>query len=261
MIKLFDTHAHLGDEQFDADREEIIASMKGAGVKNITEIGASVNSSKEAVEIANAHDFIYCTVGIHPEYAHTTTEDDYLTIYDLAKKNCKVRAIGEIGIDYHYDDSASREEQISCFERQIDIAKELKLPIVVHDRESKGDTLKVLKDKGVSNGVVHCFSGSAETAKIILDMGMMISFTGVITFKNARRALEALKIIPLDRLMIETDCPYMAPEPHRGVRNDSRYVRYVAEKMAEVKGVDLEELCDITYNNAVKFYGIKENLI
>lgn len=255
-MKLFDTHAHLDDEQFDSDREDVIAAMADSGVVNIMDIGASVESSKNALKIANTHDFIYCSVGIHPEYAHVTQESDYGTIRELAKSSSKVKAIGEIGIDYHYDGCASRDEQISCFEKQIDIADELKLPIIVHDRDSKGDALKVLKNKNVHNGVVHCFSGSAETAREIVNMGFMISFTGVITFKNARRAIEALKVIPLERLMIETDSPYMSPEPYRGRRNDSRYVRYIAEKMAEIKGVSFDELCEITYKNGIRFFNI-----
>lgn len=255
-MRLFDTHAHLDDEQFDNDRDEIINKIRESGVVNVMEIGSSAENSKLAVEIAEKHDFIYCSVGIHPEFAESADTDDFEKIKTLAKSSNKVKAIGEIGIDYHYDDCASREKQIRCFETQIDIAKELGLPIIVHDRDSKGDTLKVLKEKQVSNGVVHCFSGSAETAKILVNMGFMISFTGVITFKNARRAIEALKVIPLDRLMIETDSPYMAPEPHRGKRNDSRYVKYVAEKMADVKGISFAELCDITYENGKKFFNI-----
>lgn len=255
-LKLFDTHAHLDDSQFDTDREEVIAKIKAAGVYNVMEIGSSVENSETAVKIAEAHDFIYCSVGIHPEYAEDAKDADFDRIKDLALSCPKVKAIGEIGIDYHYDDCASRVKQIACFERQIDMAKELSLPIIVHDRESKGDVLNILREKQVSRGVVHCFSGSAETAKILVNMGLMISFTGVITFKNARRAIEALKVIPTDRLMIETDSPYIAPEPHRGKRNDSRYVLHVAEKMAEVKGLSLEELCRITYENGKKFFNI-----
>ncbi len=255
-MRLFDTHAHLDDEQFDNDREEIIKKIRESGVVNIMEVGSSVETSRFAVEIAENHDFIYCSAGIHPEFAENANTDDFEIIKALAKSSNKVKAIGEIGIDYYYENCATREKQIQCLEAQIDIAKELGLPIIVHDRASKGDTLKVLKEKQVSNGVVHCFSGSAETAKILVDMGFMISFTGVITFKNARRAIEALKVIPLDRLMIETDSPYMAPEPYRGRRNDSRYVKYVAEKMADVKGISFAELCDITYENGKNFFNI-----
>lgn len=255
-MDLFDTHAHLDDEQFEADREQVISDIRSSGVKNIMEIGSDLSSSEKAIEIAEKHDFIYCSVGIHPEFAENADAASFDKVKRLALSSDKVKAIGEIGIDYHYDNCASREKQISCFSNQIDIAKELNLPIIVHDRDSKGDALKVMQVKHVTNGVVHCFSGSAETAKILVNMGLMISFTGVITFKNARRAIEALKVIPLDRLMIETDSPYMSPEPHRGKRNDSRYVKYVAQKMAEVKGIGFEELCNITYENGKKFFNI-----
>ncbi len=255
-MKLFDTHAHLDDSRFDADREAVIEKIKNSGVARVIEVGSDVKSSETAVGIANSHDFIYCAAGIHPEAADDVSDADFERIKELALKNPKVKAIGEIGIDYHYDGCAPREKQISCFERQLDMAAELGLPAVIHDRESKGDVLKILKEKNVSNAVMHCFSGSAETAKVLVKMGLMISFTGVITFKNARKAVEALKVIPLERLMIETDSPYMAPEPHRGRRNDSSYVRHIAEKMAEIKGVSFEELCDITYENAMKFFNI-----
>lgn len=255
-MKLFDTHAHLDDSSFDADREAVIEKIKQSGVCHVMEIGSDAESSETAVRIANAHDFIYCAVGIHPESADTAAQRDFDRIRELALNEPKVKAIGEIGIDYHYDDCAPKEKQIACLKTQIDIARELDLPVIIHDRESKGDTLRVLKEKNVTNGVMHCFSGSAETAEILVKMGFMISFTGVITFKNARRAIEAIKVIPLERLMIETDSPYMTPEPHRGKRNDSSYVRYVAEKMAEIKGISLDELCEITYENGKRFFNI-----
>ena len=261
-MRLFDTHSHLDDEQFDNDREEIIKKIWENDVKTVMEVGSSLETSLKAVNIANSHDFIYASVGIHPEFAENADDEDFQKIKTIAETEPKVKAIGEIGIDYYYDDSAPRESQLNCFQNQILIAKELDLPIIVHDRQSKGDTLKVLKDMNVTKGVIHCFSGSAETAKILINMGFMISFTGVITFKNAKRAIEALKVIPIERLMIETDSPYMAPEPFRGRRNVSRYVKYVAEKMAEVKGIELEQLCEITYQNGLKFFNItkEENI-
>lgn len=255
-MKLFDTHAHLDDEQFDVDREEVIKKIKTSGISNVMEVGSDVESSKKAVSIANSHDFIYCAVGIHPESADNVSDEDYAEIERLARTEPKVKAIGEIGIDYHYDDCASREKQRACFGRQLDLATELNLPVIIHDRDSKGDVLQILREKKISNGVMHCFSGSPEMAQIFVKMGFMISFTGVITFKNARRALEAVKVIPLDRLMIETDSPYMAPEPHRGKRNDSSYVRYVAGKMAEIKGITADEMSRITYENGRRFFSI-----
>ncbi len=252
---LFDSHAHFDDPQFDGDRETVLKSLKSLGIGYITNIGANIETSKAAVELANTYDFVYATVGIHPGDAEEMNEDALKTLRNLAMNNPKVRAIGEIGLDYHYEgyDEAVQE---NCFRKQIALAKELNLPIVVHDRDSKGNAIKILKEEGVTNGVMHCFSGSGETAKELVKMGFMVSFTGVLTFKNARRAIEACSAVPLDRLMIETDCPYMAPEPHRGERNFSGYVGYVADKMAEIKGVSREELERITTENALRFYGI-----
>lgn len=260
MLKLFDTHAHIDDKQFDADRDEVIKKIRQSGVELLMEVGSDLESSKKAVEIAGSNSFIYSAVGIHPESADKADDEALYAIKELAASENRVKAIGEIGIDYYYDNCPSRSEQIRCFERQIDIARELSLPIIVHDRRSKGDVMRVLKEKKVERAVLHCFSGSAETAEIFVKMGYMISFTGVITFKNAKKAVEALKAVPLENLMIETDSPYMTPEPHRGKRNDSSYVKFIAEKMAEIKGVTAEELAEITYQNGVKFFNIEEGL-
>ncbi len=253
---LFDTHAHFDDEQFDKDRDEVLKSLKDFGVSNIVNIGADIKGSLDSVELAEKYPFVYATVGVHPSETGDLTEKDIDIIKKLAV-HPKVRAIGEIGLDYHYDDNAAPDVQKKWFVRQLEVAKELSMPVVIHDRESKGECLSILKDRGISNGVVHCFSGSAETAKEILKLGMMISFTGVLTFKNAKKAVEACRLIPMDRLMIETDCPYMAPEPHRGKRNFSGYVEFVARKVAEIKGLTYEEVAEITTQNAKRFYGIK----
>ncbi len=253
---LFDTHAHFDDPQFDLDREAVIESLSDYGVGLVMNIGADLETSKKSVALAENYDFFYATVGVHPGYVHQLDERGIETLYTLATEHTKVRAIGEIGLDYHYE-GYDPEKQKLWFRRQIALAKELDLPVVVHDRDSKGDGLSILREEGVSRGVMHCFSGSAETAKELVKMGFMISFTGVLTFKNARRAIEACSAVPLERLMIETDCPYMAPEPHRGERNFSGYVGYVAEKMAEIKGVSREELEKITTENALRFYGIQ----
>ena len=252
---LFDTHAHFDDPRFDEDREEVIRSLRDLGVGYVTNIGACIHTSKQAVELAKQYEFIYATVGVHPGETLGMKEEDIDTLRNLAKENPKVRAIGEIGLDYHYD-NANPEEQQFWFRRQLALAQELDLPVVIHDRDSKGKCLEILKEMGVSNGVMHCFSGSAETAKELVDMGFMISFTGVLTFKNAKKAIAACRAVPLERLMIETDCPYMAPEPHRGERNFSGFVKHVAEKMAEVKDVSYEEIVKITTQNALRFYGI-----
>ena len=252
---LFDTHAHFDDEQFDADRDEVLKSLKSHGVGNIVNIGSSMKTSRTSVALAEKYDFVYAAVGVHPSETGELCEADIDELKRLAA-NPKVRAIGEIGLDYHYPDDVEPSIQKKWFVRQLELAKELNMPVVIHDRESKGECLEILKEHKISNGVVHCFSGSAETAREILKLGMMISFTGVLTFKNAKKAIAACAAVPLDRLMIETDCPYMSPEPHRGKRNFSGYVEFVARKMAEIKGVSYDELVDITERNAKRFYGI-----
>lgn len=252
---LFDTHAHFDDEQFDADRDEVLKSLKSYGVGNIVNIGSSMKTSRTSVALAEKYDFVYASVGVHPSETGELCEADIEELKRLAA-NPKVRAIGEIGLDYHYPDDVEPPIQKKWFARQLELAKELDMPVVIHDRESKGECLEILKEHKISNGVVHCFSGSAETAREILKLGMMISFTGVLTFKNAKKAIAACAAVPLDRLMIETDCPYMSPEPHRGRRNFSGYVEFVARKMAEIKGVSYDELVNITERNAKRFYGI-----
>lgn len=253
---LFDTHAHFDDPQFDSDRDEVIKSLADDGVTRVMNIGANMETSKKAIEIANKYDFIYATVGVHPCDTYDMTDEDIERLRIMAKNNPKVRAIGEIGLDYHFDDTKP-DIQKEWFIKQLHLAKELNMPVVIHDRDSKGDAIEILKREGISNGVMHCFSGSVETARELVKMGFMISFTGVLTFKNARRAVEACRSIPIERLMIETDCPYMAPEPHRGERNYSGYVKYVARKMAEIKGLSYEETARITMENGLRFYGIE----
>ena len=203
---LFDTHAHFDDPQFDSDRDEVIKSLADDGVTRVMNIGANMETSKKAIEIANKYDFIYATVGVHPCDTYDMTDEDIERLRIMAKNNPKVRAIGEIGLDYHFDDTKP-DIQKEWFIKQLRLAKELNMPVVIHDRDSKGDVIEILKREGISNGVMHCFSGSAETARELVKMGFMISFTGVLTFKNARRAVEACRSIPIERLMIETDCP------------------------------------------------------
>lgn len=253
---LFDTHAHFDDPRFDEDREKVIDSLADYGVGRVVNIGSCLGTSRNAVALAEKYDFIYATVGVHPGYVEELSEEGLTELKNLALSHPKVRAIGEIGLDYHYE-GYDAEVQKYWFRRQIVLAQELSMPIVVHDRDSKGEGMQILREMQVERGVMHCFSGSAVMARELVEMGFMISFTGVLTFKNARRAIEACREVPLERLMIETDCPYMAPEPHRGERNFSGYVGYVAEKMAEIKGVTREELEAITYENANRFYGIE----
>lgn len=252
MSFLYDTHAHLDDDMFDSDRREVIEKIKNSGIGLLNNIGASIESSYASIELAEKYDFIRAVVGVHPSEVYDMTDDDIERIRKMAE-NPKVVAIGEIGLDYHYDDT-DPVLQKKWFRAQLELAKELDMPVVIHDRDSKGECIEILKEKEITNGVIHCFSGSAETAKTIIDMGLHISFTGVVTFKNARRAIEAVKVIPMDRIFIETDCPYMAPEPHRGTRCDSSLVCHVAEKIAEIKNLSYDEVVKITTENAIKFF-------
>ncbi len=253
---LFDSHAHYDDDRFDKDRDNVLKSLKDYNVGNIINIGSSMETSRVSVELSQKYDFVYASAGVHPSETGELLDADMEELKELAGHN-KVKAIGEIGLDYHYlPDDVEPEIQKKWFKRQLLLAKELSMPVIIHDRESKGECIEILKEMNVSKGVFHCYSGSAETAKELIKMGFMISFTGVVTFKNARRAIEALKVIPMDRIMIETDCPYMAPEPYRGERNFSGYVGRVAEKIAEIKELPYEDVVKITEDNAIRFFGI-----
>lgn len=251
---IFDTHAHYCDSAFDEDRDEVLGSLQEKGVRFVTLASAAVEDTIENSELSQKYDYIYCAAGVHPESVDTNP-DNYLDIIsETVKSNPKVRAVGEIGLDYHYE-GYSREKQIELFCRQLELAKEINLPVIVHSRDAVEDTLNILK-KYKPSGVVHCFSGSAETAKEIVKLGMYVGFTGVLTFKNAKKALKALEEVPLDRLLLETDCPYMAPVPFRGKRCDSSMIAYTAEKAAEIKGVGVQEILDITCRNGMEFYSI-----
>ncbi|MGL5754336.1 MAG: TatD family hydrolase [Paraclostridium sp.] len=255
---LFDSHAHLNDERFDEDREELINSLKAKGVDLVVNPGACIETSKSSVELANKHDFIYAAVGVHPHDVGEMTEDDIETLKKLAIENDKVKAIGEIGLDYYYDNSP-REIQKQWFKRQIELANELKLPIIIHDRDAHGDTFEIIKNtKNPEIGcVLHCYSGNVELAREYVKMGCYISIPGTVTFKNNKKTREVAKEIPLEYLLIETDSPYMAPEPHRGKRNDPSLVQFVADKIAQEKGISYEQVCEATKENAKKFFNIK----
>lgn len=249
-----DSHAHLDEPRFDGDREEIIDDLKNHDVGLIVNIGCDLPSSRSSVALAEKYPFIYAAVGSHPDDA-ASVDGKLLDEYRKLAEHKKVVALGEIGLDYYYEE-VPRAQQINAFEQQMDLAEALKLPVVVHMRDATEDALEVVKHHPGVNGVFHCFSGSVETAKFLIDQGWYIGFTGVITFKNARRAVEVAKFLPLDRILTETDCPYMAPEPHRGHRNDSRYVPLVAAKIGEIKGISPEEAGKITTENAMRFFGI-----
>ncbi|MCL2427148.1 MAG: TatD family hydrolase [Oscillospiraceae bacterium] len=250
----FDTHAHYYDKRFNDDRDELLSSMPAAGISYILSAGSNVKSSKFCVELANKYSFIYAAVGVHPHDAKSMNENTISELQELFS-DPKVVAVGETGLDYHYDFSP-RDVQKICFREQLELARHLGKPIIVHERESLNDTLEMICEFKDIKGVLHCFSGSWETAKIILDMGWYLSFGGVITFKNARRALEVIEKMPLDRIMLETDCPYLAPEPKRGRRNSSLYLPYIAEKIADVRGITREEVATATTENGKRFFEI-----
>lgn len=253
---LFDTHAHYTDEAFDADRDAVIRAVHDSGVGLVMNSSSDEKSSREAVALAEKYDFIYASVGWHPEDAAGFSERSLDLIREWVR-HPKVRAIGEIGLDYHYEDAVPRELQKEVLERQLQLALELKMPVVIHDREAHGDCMALVRSYPELTGAFHCFSGSAEMAKELLDRGWYLGFTGVITFKNARKALEVLEMCPLDRILIETDCPYMAPVPHRGERNDSRLLPFMAAKVAELKGLTPDEAARVTTENGKRFFGIE----
>ena len=251
---IFDTHAHYCDSAFDEDREQVLGSLQEKGIKYVTLASSSVEDTKENSKLSRKYDYIYCAAGVHPESVDPTPVNYPDIIADTVRDNPKVRAVGEIGLDYHYE-GFDREKQKELFCRQLELAQELKLPVIVHSRDASADTLEILK-KYRPQGVVHCFSGSAETASEIIKLGMYIGFTGVLTFKNAKKALKALEEVPMDRLLLETDCPYMAPVPFRGKRCDSSMIPYTAEKAAEIKGISVQEMLDATCRNGMEFYSI-----
>ena len=251
---IFDTHSHYADSAFDGDRDELLAALPDKGVRFAALAGSSMQDSAENVALAQKYGYIYAAVGVHPESVDETPSDYREKLTELVKSSEKVRAIGEIGLDYHYE-NYDRDKQILFFRQQLELARELSLPVIVHSRNASEDTLDILKEYRPA-GVVHCFSGSAEGAREVIKLGMYIGFTGVLTFKNAKKALRALEAVPLDRLLLETDCPYMAPEPLRGRRCDSSMICYTAEKAAQIKGVSTQELLDITCRNGMDFYHI-----
>lgn len=250
---IFDTHAHYDDSRFDEDRDELLATLPSKGVSCIVNCGCDLKSSFTTIALSEKYDYIYAAIGVHAHEAEEATEEDLKEIEKLYSKQ-KVVAVGEIGLDYHYDFSP-RDRQLEIFERQIILAKELDLPVIVHDREAHEDTMNLLK-KYRPKGVVHCFSGSVEMAKEILKLGMYIGMGGAVTFKNAKKPVEVAEYLPLDRLLLETDAPYMTPVPFRGTRCDSAHIAYTAEKIAEIKKKDTQELIDICNENAKTLFKI-----
>ncbi|MGL4737514.1 MAG: TatD family hydrolase [Cellulosilyticaceae bacterium] len=250
----FDSHAHYDDERFDEDREVLLEGLVSKGVVYVVNAGANMSSSRRGIELAQQYDYIYASVGVHPHDVEDMTIQDLNELRALSHKD-KVVAIGEIGLDYYYDLSP-RELQKNWFEKQLELAKEVKLPVIIHSRDACQETFDLLKAHGITEGVIHCFSGSKELAKEYIKRGLYIGIGGAITFKNARKTVEVVESIPLEMILIETDAPYLTPVPHRGRRNDSSYLEHVVEKIAEIKGVTPQEVAQITAENAKKLFKI-----
>lgn len=253
---LFDTHAHYDAGEFSPDRDAVLASLPAKNISLVVNPGCDIPSSQKALELAARWPFLYAAVGFHPENCAPYAPSDLETIRSMAQAP-KTVAIGEIGLDYYWEENPPREHQRQVFRDQMALAQELNLPVIVHDREAHADSLTIVKEFPQVRGVFHCFSGSAEMAEELVKLGWMISFTGVLTYKNARRAVEAAQAVSIDRLMIETDSPYMAPVPCRGTRNDSSLVRFICQRLAEIKGISYEECARITLENGKQFFGIQ----
>lgn len=256
-MKVFDSHAHYDDEKFDEDRDKIINEVHKSGVDKIISAGYSLKGSLDALELSKKYEFIYSTAGISPNDIDRISDDDLTKIYNIAKENEKVVAIGEIGLDYHWNQE-NKEEQKRIFIKQIEFANELGLPIVIHTREAVMDTIDILKNQieCIKKGVFHCCPLNIELVKEALKLGFYISFAGPITFKNSKNADEIIKYVPIDKIFIETDSPYLAPEPVRGTRNNSSNLKYIVEKIANVKQMNVDEVERITYQNVCKLFNI-----
>ncbi|MBR6402761.1 MAG: TatD family hydrolase [Eubacterium sp.] len=262
-MKIFDTHAHYDDESFDEDRDELLGGKllekleweKDIWVDKVTNIGCSMKSSRESVRLAEMYDYMYSVVGVIPHHVDEIDEKDIEELRSLAKSSDKVVAIGEIGLDYYYDEPA-RELQHKWFTRQMELAGELSLPVVIHSREAAQDTVELMKKAHAEDigGVVHCYSYSEEMAREFLKMNFYFGIGGVVTFKNSKKLKRAVASIPLDRIVLETDSPYLTPSPHRGERNDSRYLAFVISEIARLKEISEEEVAETTYINAQKLY-------
>ena len=253
---IFDSHAHYDDEQFGEDRYELLNKIYNSGVTKILNAASCLESSKTCIELSENYSFIYASVGVHPHAADSLDEDGIDLIRKYAANN-KVVAIGEIGLDYYYDNSP-RDIQKKWFERQLELSVELGLPVIIHDRDAHGDVLEILKRHPKAIGVMHCFSGSREMAEELVKMGYYISFSGSVTFKNARKIVEAASVVPDNRILVETDCPYLAPVPNRGQRNSSLFIPDTIRQLSAIRGMSFDELCDITYNNACTLFKITD---
>ena len=256
-MPIFDTHAHYDADRFDSDRDALLSAMPGVGVGLVLDPGCDLPSSRAAAELAERYPHVYAAVGVHPEDCDGFQDSDLTELRQLLERP-KVVAIGEVGLDYYWEENPPRALQQEALRRQLALAEELKLPVIFHDREAHGDSLAIVREFPAVRGVFHCFSGSVEMAEELLKLGWMLSFNGAITFKNARKAPEVIAAVPLERMMVETDAPYLTPVPFRGKRNDSGYVHLVAEKIAQLKGLPAEQVERQTWENGVRFFGIPQ---
>lgn len=252
---IFDSHAHYDDKQFGEDRDELLSSMEKNRITKIVNVGSSIESSKRAIALAERYDFVYAAIGVHPSDISCLNEEGMAWLRKTAKRE-KVVAIGEIGLDYYWDKEPEiQEQQKVWFRRQLELAREVQLPVIIHSRDAAADTLEIMKERALGiPGVIHCFSYSKELALEYVKLGYYIGVGGVVTFKNARKLKEAVAEIPIERILIETDCPYLAPEPNRGKRNSSLNLPYVVDAIAEMKGMAPETVEEITYRNAMELY-------
>jgi len=259
MLRIFDTHAHYDDEAFDADREEVLRGLATQGVLKVTDIGAGIESSRTALELSHGYDWMYCALGVIPGKCTEINDETWAWLCETAEKEEKCVAIGEIGLDYHWDDDP-RDVQALHFANQIDLAKKVGKPIVVHSRDAAKDTIDIMRahNAGDAGGVIHCYSYTAESARDFLNMGFYFGIGGVVTFQNAKKLVEAVRYIPLTNMVLETDCPYLAPVPHRGERNESGYLTLVADAIARIKEIPVETVIEETWHNAHRLYKLSE---
>lgn len=257
-MKIFETHAHYDDRAFNEDRDALLKQMHRDGITYVVNIGCSMNNSRDIVNFVKQYNFLYGTVGVHPDDVNRLTQKDMDELSRLSREE-KIVGIGEIGLDYHYED-IDKSCQKKWFTAQLDIARREKLPVVVHSRDAAADTLELIKSEkaGEIGGVIHCFSYGVEMAREYLNLGFYIGIGGVVTFKNGKKLKEVAAYTPLDRILLETDAPYLAPTPYRGKRNCSSYLTYVAEEIANIKGIPVKDVYDVTFQNAINMYRIKE---
>ena len=257
---IFDTHAHYDDSAFDSDREALLSAMPAAGVTCIVNPGCDLPTSQKAVELARRYPHVYAAVGYHPENCAPYVPAHLDELRALAS-DPKVVAVGEIGLDYYWPENPPKEHQQAVFRAQLALAEELDLPVIVHDREAHGDSLAIVREYPHVRGVFHCYSGSAEMAKELLRMGWYLGFDGPVTYKNNRKTAEVAALCPPDRMLLETDAPYLSPVPMRGTRNDSRNILYIARRIGEIKDLREEDVLRITFENALRFYGISREVL